>query len=30
MPIAQTFHLDFEEWSFKASPTCRITPTLWE
>lgn len=26
IPIAQTFPLDFEEWSFRASPTWRITP----
>lgn len=26
MPMAQTFPLDFEEWSLRASPTCRITP----
>lgn len=26
MPIAQTFPLDFDEWSLRASPTCRITP----
>lgn len=26
IPIAQTFPLDFEEWSFRASPTWRMTP----
>lgn len=28
IPIAQTFPRDLEEWSFKASPTWRMTPKL--
>ena len=28
IPIAHTFPRDLEEWSFKASPTWRITPAL--
>lgn len=26
MPIVQIFPLDLEAWSFKASPTCLMTP----
>lgn len=29
IPIAHTFPRDLEEWSFKASPTWRITPKMW-